>query len=406
VRIRNAKAGAALAAAAMAAALSLAGCAAKAGAVAPASAPAATREAQARMGRIVREISISGVLAPSKAVNIYPKLSGQVKEVAVEVGDRVKEGQFIARIDAKELAAQLRVAEASISTVRDQAAQAKVGIETARLNLDIAQKYFDRSKALFDTKVVTQSQIDDAQAKLDLAKASYDNAQRQYQTVGVSGLAQAEAQANLIRVQISNSEISSPIAGTVTNRNINPGELSSPSAAMMTIADTANLRLQGNLSQDEVFAAREGDKVHVAVDGMGGPGYEGRISQIGPIAAATGQYFPVAIALINDGKLLAGMTAKATLTISSETGVVVPLSAVSQRGGESTVFAIKDGRASERGVELGSRNAAEVLVLSGLSPGEQVATSGLGGLQDGQATAVAAPGDAAGDPNATAGVTR
>lgn len=370
----------------------LAGCANKAGS-APASAIAASRgaatrgaaieTAQAREGVLAREIIISGVLAPSRTANIYPKLSGLVKEVTVGVGDRVKEGQLLARIDAKELEAQLLVAEASLSTVGDQGAQAKVGIETARLNLEAAQKAYDRSKALFDSKVVTQSQIDDAQAKFDLAKAAHDNAQRQYQTVGVSGLAQAEAQANLIRVQISNSLIASPISGRVTNKNINAGELSSLGSPLMTIADTDDLRLQGNLSQDEVLAIKEGATARVTVDGMGGPGYPGRVVQIGPIAAATGQYFPVAIGVANDGRLLAGMTAEASLSLSSEKGVIIPIAAIASRGGEATIFVVRDGRASERRVRLGSRNASEALVLSGLAAGETVAASGIAGLQDG-----------------------
>lgn len=374
----------AIAFAATTALATLAGCAGKGAS----SAQAAILTAQARDDAVSREISISGVLAPNRTVNIFPKLSGLVKEVTVDVGDRVREGQLLVQIDVKELEAQLKVAEASVSTVSDQGAQAKVGIETARLNLDMAQKNYDRTKALFETKVTTQSQIDDAQTKLDLAKTAYDNAQRQYQTVGVSTLAQAEAQANLISVQISNSQIASPISGTVTNRNINPGELSSPSAPLMTIADTTNLKLQGDLSQDDVLAIRDGDKVHVSVDGLGGPGYGGRVTQVGPIAAATGQYFPVAIGVVNDGRLLAGMTAKANLTITSDRGVVIPIAAISQRSGDSTVFVIKDGIASARTVRLGPRNASEVLVLSGLAAGETVATSGASGLQDGDRTVV------------------
>jgi HlyD family secretion protein len=346
-------------------------------------APARVELAEARSGGVVREVSISGVLAPNRTVNLYPKLSGQVKEIGVDVGDRVTRGQVVLRLDVKELAAQLKVAEASVSTVRDQAAQAKVGIETARLNLDMAQKDFDRSKVLFDEKVVTQSQIDDARTKLDLAEAAYDNAQRQYQTVGGSGLAQAEAQAELIRVQISNGEIASPISGRVTNRNVNPGELSSPASSLMTIADTDDLKLQGNLSQDEVLAIKVGDRVHVSVDGMSGPGYEGRVAQIGPIAASTGQYFPVSIGVKNDGRLLAGMTAKAQVPLPSGKGVVIPLSAVLRRGEGSVVFAVVDGKASERPVTLGSRNATEVIVLSGVEPGEAVVADGAASLKDG-----------------------
>lgn len=377
MKIRYAKRAAALAFAA-ATALALAGCAARASA-----ARDSFRTEEISVGRIVREIAITGVLAPSTTVNVYPKLSGLVKELPVDVGDKVASGQLVARIDAKELAAQLGVADAAIATVRDQAAQAKVAIQTAQLNLDLAQKDYDRSSALFDSKVVTQSQIDDAKAKLDLAKAALDNAQRQYQAVSGSSLAQAQAQVNLIKVQISNSEIASPITGTVTNRDINPGELCAPSSPLMTIADIVNLRLHGTLSQNDILIVREGAKVRVSVDGMAGLGYEGVIAQVGPVAASTGQYFPVEIRVKNDGKLLAGMTAKASLSVSSAEGPLAPLAAIEQRGADTVVFVIVNGRASERKLSLGPRDATRALVLSGLAQGDIVATSGVAALQDG-----------------------
>jgi RND family efflux transporter MFP subunit len=275
------------------------------------------------------------------------------------------------------------VAEASGATVRDQAAQAKIGIESARLNLDLAQKSYDRNKALFDSKAVTQSALDDAETKLELAKTSYDNAEHQFQTVGGSGIAQADAQVNLIKVQISNSVITSPISGTVTNRNINVGEMTSPNAPLMTIADTSNLKFQGNASQDAVVLMKVGDVVHVMVDGMGGPGYTGKVSQVGPIAAATGQYFPIAISIVNDRKLLAGMTGKAVFTLTSPEGVVIPFSALATEGGQTSVFVVSEGKVVRRPVSLGLRGASDILVLSGLAPGESVATSNLGMLQNG-----------------------
>ncbi len=345
--------------------------------------PAKIQTEVVRTGRIVKEQEPSGVLVPSRSLNIFAKLAGQAKVVSVEIGDRVAEDQLLVQIDTKELNAQLAVAEAAGATVRDQAAQAKIGIESARLNLELAQKGYDRNKSLFDSKAVTQSALDDAHTKLELAKAAYDNAERQFQTVGGSGIAQADAQANLIKVQISNSLITSPIAGTVTNRNINVGEMTSPNASLMTIADTSNLKFQGNASQDAVILMKIGDAVRVTVDGMAGPGYQGRVAQLGPIAAATGQYFPIAISIVNDRKLLAGMTAKAVLTLTSPEALVISQSALATEGGQTSVFVVSDGKVSRRVVSLGQRGATDVLVLSGLSVGESVATSNLGMLQDG-----------------------
>ena len=125
-------------------------------------------------------------------------------------------------------------------------------------------------------------------------------------------------------MEISNSLITSPISGTVTNRNINVGEMTSPNSPLMTIADTTNLKFEGNASQNVIVLMKVGEPVRVMVDGMAGPGYEGKVSQVGPIAAATGQYFPVAIDILNDGKLFAGMTAKAEFPLTSQEGVVIP----------------------------------------------------------------------------------
>jgi multidrug efflux pump subunit AcrA (membrane-fusion protein) len=116
---------------------------------------------------------------------------------------------------------------------------------------------------------------------------------------------------------------------------------------------------------------------------MGGQGYTGRVSQVGPIAAATGQYFPIAISIVNDRKLLAGMTGKAVFTLTSPEGVVIPLSALVTEGGQTSVFVVSEGKVVRRPVSLGLHGVSEVLVLSGVAPGESVAISNLGMLQNG-----------------------
>jgi len=367
-----------LLAAAAAVAVALAGCA-------PRSAPRITvKTAPARQDRIVRTVEFSGVLVPNRTVNVFSKIAGQATSVTTDVGGKVRAGQLLVQIDTKELNAQLAVAEASASGVSDQAGSVKTSLETARLNLEMAQRSYDRTKTLLDTKVVTQSQLDDAQTKLDLAKAAYDTASHQYQTVSGSGLAQAEAQVNLIKVQISNSTITSPINGIVTNRNINPGEIPSLSSPLFTIADLATLKLQGNVSQEDVVRLAVGSAVKVIVDALSTRTYPGRIEQVGPIAAATGQYFPVVVSLRNDGRLFAGMTAKASQEWTSAPGIVVPLSAVTDpRDGAASVFVVSDGRVRRRDVTLGPRNDKEVQVLSGLAAGEVVATSSVSSLLDG-----------------------
>ncbi|HYW82153.1 MAG TPA: efflux RND transporter periplasmic adaptor subunit [Spirochaetia bacterium] len=342
------------------------------------------KTASAHAGRIVRTVEFSGVLVPNHTVNIFAKIAGQATTVTVDVGDRVKAGQLMVQIDTKELNAQLAVAEAAAAGVGDQAVQVKSGVETARLNLEMAQRTYERTKTLLDTKVVTQSQLDDAQTKLDLAKTAYDNSSRQYQTITGSGLAQAEAQVNYIKVQISNSTITSPLSGIVTNRNINPGEITSTTSPLFSVADVATLKLQGNVSQEDVVRIPVGGKVSVSVDALPTNSYAGRVEQVGPIAASTGQYFPVVVSLKNDGRLLAGMTAKASFTWTGADGVLIPLSAVrDNQDGRASVFVVSGGKVQARDVSLGARDDTDVQVISGLSASEQVAISNVSALVNG-----------------------
>ena len=351
----------------------------------PKSAPRITvKTAPAHAGRIVRNVEFSGVLVPNHTVNIFAKMAGQATTVTADVGDRVKAGQLMVQIDTKELNAQLAVAEAAAAGVSDQGAQVKNGMETARLNLEMAQRSYERTKTLLDSKVVTQSQLDDAQTKLDLAKNAFDNATRQYQTITGSGLAQAQAQVNFIKVQISNSTITSPIGGIVTNRNINTGEITSMSSPLFTVSDVATLKLQGNVSQDDVVRIAVGGRVAVVVDALSTNTYSGRVEQVGPIAASTGQYFPVVVSMKNDGKLFAGMTAKASFTWTGAEGVLIPLSAVrDNQDGHASIFVLDSGKVHARNVSLGPRNDTDVLVISGLSASEQVAVSNVSALVDG-----------------------
>ena len=349
--------------------------------------PVTVKTEEARSGAIDWKVEFSGVLVPNRSVNIYSKIAGQVKAVAADVGGRVRQGQLLVQIDAKELDAQLRVAEAARAGMADQAEQAKAGIQSAQLNLDMAQRAYERTKTLFDTQVVTQSQLDDAKDRLQLAQAALDSANRQYRTASGSGLAQAEAQVNYIRVQLSNSTISSPIDGIVTNRNVSPGEIAPLSAPLMSIADTSTLKLQGNVPQEAVVRLAVGDKVTVNVDGISGAAYAGTITQVGPIGAATGQYFPVAVSLKNDGRLLAGMTAKAALNLTSSEGVIVPLAALFAQDGREFLYVVAGGKAQRRAVSLGAQSGPEAQILSGLKAGEAVVVSNVGLLADGMEVA-------------------
>jgi RND family efflux transporter MFP subunit len=343
---------------------------------------AAVATATAKIGQVTETVVISGVLMPNQSLQIFSKVAGLVQSVGAAAGDRVSAGPALVQIDTKELNAQLQQAQAAVQAVRDQAAQEKIAINTDQSNLDMAQKTYDRTRALFESGAASQSDLDTAGNSLDQAKNAYANANEQYQTAMGSGLAQAEAAANLLQIEIGNGTIVSPVSGIVSSRNIDPGGMASTTAPLMTVDDDSLLKLQGSADQDTVPLMAVGQQVPVTVDALPGKNFAGTIAQIGPDALATGQY-PVVISVNNSGSLLPGMTAVVTVKLTTAPGVVVPASAVQSDGGADYIFVVKNGIASRRQVTLGQTSASEVLIKAGVSSGEEVAASNVNTLQDG-----------------------
>jgi RND family efflux transporter MFP subunit len=340
------------------------------------------------LATLKRTVELSGVLAPVNSAQVYAKLQGQASRIAADVGSHVSAGDVLLEIDAHELRAQLSLADASIATVKQQAAQALVGISTAQTNYDQAKRALDRINSLEDQSALSKAQIDDANSKVELTQRALDAAKLQYKTLNESGLGQALAQEDVVRSQIANSILRSPITGVVTNRNINPGELTSTSNSLFSIAAIDSLKLQGTVSQDVVSLLSEGRQVSVVVDGLPGAPLDGRVTQIGPVAAASGQYFPVVVTISKPGKALAGMTARVSLDVIAPEAPVLPLGAVKMDQGRAWVFLVQDGKAHQTEVGLGMSDGRSVQVVRGLKNDQVVALTNVSLLTDGAAVKV------------------
>jgi len=332
---------------------------------------------------VKRTVELSGVLSPEQTATVYGKLSGQAYRINVDVGDKVKAGDILLEIDAHELAAQLALAQASVATVKQQAAQALVGIDTAKTNYDQAKRYLDRLNSLEDRSSLSKNQLDDAQSKSDLTQRAWESAKLQYKSLNESGLAQAQAQVDVVKSQIENSILRSPINGVITNRNINPGELTSPSTALFSVAEIDKLKLQGTVSQDVVSLLAIGLKVAVNVDGLTSGTLEGRVTQIGPVGTSSGQYFPMVVTIDKPGKALAGMTARLSIEVTSPEALSVPQSATKVDQGHAWVYVIEDGKARKVEVGLGVSDGRSVQILQGLKADQLVAVSNVSLLTDG-----------------------
>jgi HlyD family secretion protein len=327
-------------------------------------------------------LNLSGVLLPAQTSDIASRITGQVKFIGADVGSPVKADDVLVELDTELLNAQLMQARAGLKSAEAAAQLAQGQVDLAKITLDAAQKNYNRIKALHDSGTTSQSQLDDVADKLDIAKKQQKNA-------GGPALAQARAaidtaRANIqnLQVQIENATIRSPFDGIVTNRNADPGEVVSPGVVVMSVADTSTLKLKSRVSQDLLPLLSVGQSLDVTIDIYPDRVFTGTISGVGPIAVNTGGIFPVEITVPNDGSILSGLSAHATLHLTDQHGVVVPIAAVLESGETSEVFIIQNGVAVKRIVTTGLRNDQDVQILTGLEADERVAITNIRALTD------------------------
>lgn len=327
------------------------------------------------------KIELSGVLVPEKTVDLSSKISGQVVRLGFEVGSPVKAGDVLMQLDTESLRAQLlqaqaglQSAEASVQSVQNQASLAKI-------NLDAAQKAYDRTKTLFDSGAVSQSQMDDTTDKLNIAKNQFENASGPALNQANAAVSTAAANIKNLQVQINYATVKSPSNGIVASQNVDVGEVVSAGVPVISIVDTQILKMRSTVTQDELPLFSIGKEVDLTVDSYPDVKFKGAITSLGPVAVSTGEVFPVEISVKNNGNLKAGLSAHASVAARAK-GVVVPVSAIVQDSGKSYVFVIKDNRAERRIVKTGLKNDQEIQILNGLDKGERVAVTNVKSLTD------------------------
>jgi RND family efflux transporter MFP subunit len=342
---------------------------------------AAVTTATADNQELETTLELSGVLVPVQTVDISSKISGKVVGLGFNVGSAVKTGDILIQLDTDTLNAQLLQAEAGLQSAEAAAESVENQASLARINLDAAQKLYDRTKTLYQSGVVSQSQMDDITDKLNIAQNQFENASGPAQAQARAAISTARANIRNLQVQIDNATIRSPIDGYVTNQSVNVGQVVSIGVSVISIVDTSTLKLKSTVSQDLLPLLSVNQEMDITVDSYPDSRFKGTISSIGPIAVSTGEVFPLEITVNNNGSLTAGLSAHAAM-ITKIKGIVVPASSVVQGSGESYVFVINDNTALKRVVKVGLKNDRAAQILKGLSVGENVAVTNVSALTD------------------------
>jgi RND family efflux transporter MFP subunit len=274
--------------------------------------------------------------------NIAPQSPVRIKDIFVEVGDRVRKGQKLVQMDNNNL-------------------------QQAKTQLDNLQVEFNRVDELYKIGGVSKSEWDSKKTALDVAKTSYNNL-------------------------VENTQLISPIDGVVTARNYDKGDLYSSGTPVLTVEQITPVKLKINVSEGYFTQVKKGMPVDIKLDVYGDEVFEGKVSLVYPTIDSGTRTFPVEITINNQNqRVRPGMFARVTMDFGMQNHVVVPdLAVVKQQGaGDRYVYVLNnDGTVSYNKVELGQRLGDAYELLSGVDNNAQVVVAGQARLTNGAAVEV------------------
>jgi len=352
-------------------------------------------------GLIEEKMLRTGDIAPYAQVTIYSKVQGWVEKINVREGDRVKAGQVLATLDAREAEATVAQSKASLEAAVARLKQVKATaeetiqsqIQQAKANLDLAEADLNRAKELHEKNFIARQQLDEARTKYSVAKAAYDlalNSIRQKTWENDIALAEAQVQQakatlDLNRAQLANLIILSPMNGKVTKRHVDPGTMVKDTTPILALMDLDEVKMMVNVIEKEFVRLQIGQAVKVTVMAFPNRTFQGRILIITPALDLQSRTAEIQISIPNPGYILnPGMFGRVEALLRSDPqATLVPIQALITDEEKDFVYALKDGKAYRRPVQKGISKDTVVEITGGLNPGEQVVTAGQEFLRDG-----------------------
>jgi len=308
-------------------------------------------------------IVLTGTVESSQTAKVAIQQSGLVAKLFVESGDSVKQGQPLIELDNT-------LANLLLS-------QVAADLEATKVEIQEANRLYNEAKALAAEKLIAKSIISERRAALATAKSS---------------LAKKEAELALQKEVVARHTLYAPFSGIVATRNINVGEWVTPQSDVLTLVDTATLRIPLAIPQEYyAFFSREGAiAAQLQFDDASGLKLQSTVSRVVPFARSNSRTFVAYVDLNNQQPLIAGMSAQVTLTLPSQQSELIwlPKSAIKQHpDGGASVFAAVDGKAKRYLVEVIKSRGNQVAV-TGAPADINYVTTGVELLAEGQVLTV------------------
>lgn len=305
-------------------------------------------------------VPAAGEISPAEQVSVKPEINGRIEELPVDIGDDVKRGALLFKLDDQEL--------------QNQRASSQTEVERAQLQLEQAERNYKRAEELFEANLIARELYETAKTEFALAKNALERSQRDL---------------DIIEERLTKTRVTAPFDCTILTRPVSIGQAVSGSGGfnsgteVLTIADLNNLIINAHINQADITRLRQNQTVDVQVEAVAGLSVTGMVERIAPQATIKNNIKGFAVRILlekADKRIRPGMTANIKIPVASADNVVaVPLAAIfTERDPETFqseryVYVLNGEKVERRPIQLGVSDFFFAEVTRGLKPGEIVA---------------------------------
>ncbi|MCC5601901.1 efflux RND transporter periplasmic adaptor subunit [Nostoc favosum] len=364
--------------------------------------PLRVKTAIARLQSVETKRVLTGTVEPVETVNLTSRVTGKVRQLAVQEGDRVKTGDTLVVIDVADIQAQsgqalagVNMAQSNYQTAQAQWREARAQLQEAEAELADARLEQQRMAMLRSEGAVSQQVLDKANTRVQMTQARIQQIQ--------AGISQAQATMNQARAQVKQSQaqvsqvsanlnygkITAPFNGTITRKHAEVGAMAGPGQQLVTLESSDRLRFSTQVPESLIVQVTQGQPVSVRLDALN-RSVLGAVSQIIPSADPKTRNFEVKVALNKVSGMIPGMFGRlqladgAAATFGERIALVIPKSAIIKQFGVTGVFKIDDkDRAIFQPITTGKTQNFEIEVFSGLKAGNRLVLEPTDNLKEG-----------------------
>ena len=349
----------------------------------------------------------TGDITPMMQVDLFPRVSGYLDRIHVNLGDSVRQGQVIAQIDQADFVQKVKEGEAKVAHAKAQLSELEAGsrpeelrqaeeaVRQAQSRFDNAKLHRERVDALFKKQVMSKKEMDLADMEYTVAEAQLassqqnlklikEGARQEVKEASRAKLKEMEALSAQEQIRLQNTLIVAPFQGEIIRKYVDGGALVSSSTPIVNLVHTMTLKVVANVLERDIPLLKPGMKATIRAEAYPERMFEGRVARINIGLELSTRTLQAEIEIPNSNRLLKpGMFARIEVVLLEKPGVLaIPGNAVVLDQGERFVYVVEGNKAARRAIVTGIEQDRFVEIKEGLREGDQVVTRGQEAIRE------------------------